>query len=85
MPPSKEGVEIVFVFIRISRHISRVKIFSILMGGLLAVAAAKADSSSIYHDGWIDLNKNGKMDVYEDSTQPINKRVNDLLKAHDAR
>ncbi|PWT76823.1 MAG: beta-glucosidase [Bacteroidetes bacterium] len=27
-----------------------------------------------------DLNKNGKMDVYEDSRQPIEARVNDILK-----
>ena len=27
-----------------------------------------------------DLNKNGKLDVYEDSTQPVDKRVQDLLK-----
>lgn len=27
-----------------------------------------------------DLNKNGKMDVYEDSRQPVEKRVQDLLK-----
>ncbi|MDX1911487.1 MAG: glycoside hydrolase family 3 N-terminal domain-containing protein, partial [Saprospiraceae bacterium] len=26
-----------------------------------------------------DLNKNGKMDVYEDATQPVEARVNDLL------
>jgi len=26
-----------------------------------------------------DLNKNGKLDVYEDSRQPIQARVNDLL------
>src|SRR6185503_12499573 len=26
-----------------------------------------------------DLNKNGKMDVYEDKSQPIEKRINDLL------
>jgi beta-glucosidase len=57
-----------------------VKIFTILTGGLLAVATAAAEPSSIYHDGWIDLDKNGKMDVYEDPSQPIEKRVNDLLK-----
>src|SRR6185369_15459287 len=34
---------------------------------------------SIYHDTWTDFNKNGKKDVYEDSTQPINARVEDLL------
>src|SRR6201991_1916860 len=27
-----------------------------------------------------DLNKNGKMDVYEDVTQPVEKRVQDILK-----
>lgn len=26
-----------------------------------------------------DLNKNGKMDIYEDKSQPIEKRINDLL------
>ena len=35
--------------------------------------------TNIYFAGWTDLNKNGKKDVYEDSTQPIDKRVEDLL------
>jgi beta-glucosidase len=34
---------------------------------------------SIYHKGWIDLNKNGVKDIYEDPTQPVDKRVEDLL------
>lgn len=34
---------------------------------------------SIYHDGWIDLNKNGKKDIYEDPAKPIEERVEDLL------
>jgi beta-glucosidase len=29
---------------------------------------------------WIDFNKNGKLDIYEDKTQPTAKRVADLLK-----
>lgn len=33
----------------------------------------------IYHDGWTDLNKNGRKDVYEDRTQPVEKRIDDLL------
>lgn len=33
----------------------------------------------IYHGGWIALNKNGRKDVYEDSTQPVEKRLDDLL------
>lgn len=38
-----------------------------------------AEKKEIYRNGWIDLNKNGKMDVYENSSAPINERVNDLL------
>jgi beta-glucosidase len=34
---------------------------------------------SIYHKGWIDLNKNGKKDIYEDAEQPVDKRIDDLL------
>jgi len=34
---------------------------------------------SIYHKGWIDLNKNGRKDIYEDPAQPMDKRVEDLL------
>ncbi len=34
----------------------------------------------IYHQGWIDLNKNGRMDVYENQRAPINARVEDLLR-----
>src|SRR6266446_7360441 len=33
----------------------------------------------IYHHGWIDLNKNGRMDVYEDPKAPLEKRIDDLL------
>jgi len=35
--------------------------------------------ADIYHDGWIDLNKNGKKDIYEDPAQPMDKRIDDLL------
>jgi beta-glucosidase len=34
---------------------------------------------SIYHGGWIDLNKNGRLDVYENPKAPIEKRIDDLL------
>jgi len=36
--------------------------------------------SELYHQGWIDLNKNGRMDVYENSRAPIDARVEDLLR-----
>src|SRR3954466_8317242 len=35
--------------------------------------------SAIYHDGWIDLNKNGRMDVYENPRAQLDARVEDLL------
>jgi beta-glucosidase len=34
---------------------------------------------SIYRNGWIDFNKNGRMDVYEDPNAPVDARVDDLL------
>jgi len=43
-------------------------------------AAFAADTATIYHDGWIDLNKNRKQDIYEDSSRPVTRRVSDLLK-----
>lgn len=51
---------------------------------LILVACAGCLSSvlsaeGIYRDGWIDFNKNGIRDVYEDSAQPVEKRVADLL------
>ena len=33
----------------------------------------------IYHKGWIDFNKNGKMDLYENPKAPLEERVQDLL------
>src|SRR5204863_2457986 len=38
--------------------------------------SAKKD---IYHSGWIDLNKNGRMDVYENPKIDVEKRITDLL------
>ncbi|MCL6713414.1 glycoside hydrolase family 3 C-terminal domain-containing protein [Pseudomonas sp. R2.Fl] len=42
-------------------------------------APAFAPTPGIYHDGWIDLDKNGRKDVYEDARAPIDARVEDLL------
>ncbi len=40
---------------------------------------AQRKGVKIYHKGWIDFNKNGKKDVYEDVSKPIADRVEDLL------
>src|SRR6266404_3125468 len=45
----------------------------------LPAQESAATKKSIYHDTWIDLNKNGRMDVYEDPKAPIDRRVEDLL------
>ena len=39
----------------------------------------KLTNKSIYRNGWIDFNKNGKKDVYEDPAAPIDARIEDLL------
>src|SRR3954465_12258714 len=41
--------------------------------------ATRDDRKPIYHSGWIDLNKNGRMDVYENPKVDIEKRITDLL------
>ena len=60
----------------------------VLLSGLVwllspTIGFASSISSStqkIYHKGWIDLNKNGQKDIYEDSSQPIDRRITDLLR-----
>src|SRR6201995_2892251 len=46
---------------------------------LLLPLCSFAQEKNIYHKGWIDFNKNGKMDVFEDPSQTIEKRIADLL------
>src|SRR6476659_11491253 len=38
-----------------------------------------AQKGNIYHNGWIDFNKNGVKDIFEDPQQPTAKRVTNLL------
>ena len=46
---------------------------------LTSVTVCSAQQNNIYHKGWIDFNKNGLMDVFEDQSQPFERRVADLL------
>ena len=55
------------------------KLINLLLGGLLLAFPAGAQNKNIYHKGWIDFNKNGVKDIYEDSSQPVEKRVENLL------
>jgi len=46
---------------------------------MLSIVQTVVTRKDIYRDGWIDLNKNGKKGYYEDQTQPVGKRVDDLI------
>lgn len=55
----------------------------LLHGGFLfcfLLALSFRPDPGIYRNGWIDLNKNGKKDIYEDPAQPVAARVSDLLR-----
>ena len=39
----------------------------------------RVDPQAMYHEDWIDFNKNGIKDIYEDRRMPINKRINNLI------
>lgn len=61
-----------------NRNMKKIKL---LACALLAIMAGQGEArtKNIYHKGWIDYNKNGVKDIYEDSTQPVERRVVDLL------
>ena len=50
-----------------------------LVSLLLCLPITATAQGNIYHKGWIDFNKNGKMDVYENPKAPLEDRVQDLL------
>ncbi|GAF02781.1 glycoside hydrolase family 3 protein [Saccharicrinis fermentans] len=45
----------------------------------ISLTATQRNISNIYHKGWIDFNKNGLKDIYEDPSQSTEARVQDLL------
>src|SRR5882724_9969131 len=54
-------------------------LITVLAGSGLLAQRPGVNRKNIYHDAWTDLNKNGRMDVYEDPKAPIERRVEDLL------
>ena len=54
-------------------------IWAIALAVAAPVAQSVAQTKQIYHKGWIDFNKNGRKDCYEDPSQPIERRVENLL------
>jgi len=52
---------------------------SVLTASFAAPEPVWKKKRDIYKSGWIDLNKNGKKDIYEDSKVDIEKRIDDLI------
>ncbi len=50
-----------------------------ITAALCLIALQAHADNNIYHNGWIDFNKNGVKDVYEDSRSDIDDRIKDLL------
>ncbi|QYM77736.1 glycoside hydrolase family 3 C-terminal domain-containing protein [Horticoccus luteus] len=76
-----------------TRHSGRILLLACALAGVFALASRSfavppsadafvgdsATDTAIYHRGWIDLNKNGVKDPYEDPAQPVEARITDLL------
>ena len=54
-------------------------VFIVLINIAVGESADFSKKNDIYHNGWIDLNKNGYKDIYEDPKQPIEERIDNLL------
>ena len=46
---------------------------------VFATSVLSVHGIDIYHEGWIDFNKNGVKDVYEDPSASVEARVSDLV------
>ena len=55
------------------------KLKNIISLALLASSLPVIAQLNIYHNDYIDFNKNGKKDIFEDPKQPIDARIKDLL------
>ena len=56
------------------------RLFLLTLLSVVALVAVAEPSRNIYHKGWIDFNKNGRKDIYEDPKRKVDERVEDLLK-----
>nr|WP_242053048.1 glycoside hydrolase family 3 N-terminal domain-containing protein [Dysgonomonas sp. GY617] len=52
----------------------------LLLTALISSGLVCGQSNTLYKKGWIDFNKNGKMDVYENPNASISERTEDLLR-----
>lgn len=54
-------------------------LFLLLLIAFSGEVEAQRNMKKIYRKGWIDFNKNGEKDVYEDPQAPMEERIADLL------
>ena len=57
-----------------------ITVASVITAFKVPVTKSSKKNETRQHTAFRDLNKNGKIDVYEDAKQPVEARVNDLLK-----
>jgi beta-glucosidase len=59
----------------------RFLVIPFVLAALSTVSARQAATPSrdLYHGTWIDLNKNGRMDPYENPALPVERRLDDLV------
>ena len=62
-----------------ARRCGNARRFFVAITALLLFSPLSAAKKDIYKKGWIDFNKNGRMDIYEDPSASIDARVKDLL------
>ena len=62
-----------------ARRCGNARLFFVAITALLLFIPLSAAKKDIYKKGWIDFNKNGRMDIYEDPSASIDARVKDLL------
>lgn len=55
------------------------KIYIAIICLLLFESKLSAQNTTIYRNGWIDFNKNGRMDLFENSKADVEKRIQNLL------
>jgi len=46
---------------------------------LLSAVGLAQEGQGLYHAGWVDFNKNGRKDVYENPSADVEKRLDDLI------
>lgn len=63
------------------KHLVTLSLAALLLGAPALSAKTKKASNTnpMYHKGWVDFNKNGIKDIYEDPARSLDERVEDLL------